>query len=181
MYFNWFDYILLAIILGSLIFGLIKGLIRQIIGLSALIVGLVLAIYFYKNAAESIFFFISNRILSYLFGFLLIFLSIIILGLIISFLLSKIAKGPLKSLNHFLGGVFGLIRGVLICLIIVFLLLIFPFGKLNERILSKTKLTPYCITGIKIVVDLVPKEIKDEFNKNYKKLAERIGENGKRI
>ncbi len=90
-------------------------------------------------------------------------------------------KGPLKTLNHFSGGIFGLLRGILICLIIVFLLMAFPIGKFNEKILSKSKLTPYCISGIKIVINLIPKEIKNEFNKNYKKLIKRIRENVERI
>ena len=101
--------------------------------------------------------------------------------MIITFILSKLIKGPLKTINHLFGGIFGLIRGALICIIIVFLLMAFPLGKLNEKILSNSKITPYCITSIRIIIDLIPKEIKDEFNKSYQKLIRKIEKNGKRI
>ncbi|MFQ6082036.1 MAG: CvpA family protein [Candidatus Aminicenantia bacterium] len=180
MPFNWFDYILIAILLGSFIFGLIKGLIRQVIGISAIIIGLILAIYFYKVAAELLFSFISNKIVSYLLGFLVIFLAILIIGLITSFVLSKLIRGPLKTINHFLGGLFGLIRGALICMVIVFLLLIFPFSQVNQKVLSKSKLTPYCVSGITLILGLIPKDIKNEFAKNYHKLIERVKKDEKR-
>ncbi len=181
MYFNWFDYILLGIIIISFIYGFIKGLIRQIVGLSALVIGVILAIYFYKNIAELVFSFIQNKMVSYLLGFLLIFISVIIFGMIISFILSKLIRGPLKTMNHILGGIFGILRGALICIIIVFLLMAFPLGNLNEKILSNSKITPYCVTSIKIIINLIPKEIKDEFNKNYQKIIKKIRKDGKRV
>ena len=45
-------------------------------------------------------------------GFLLIFFVVVLVGAILAFLLSKLMKGTIQVVNHFLGGVFGCLGGI---------------------------------------------------------------------
>ena len=72
MVFNWLDILLLVIVAITIIIGAIRGFIRQIIGLLAVVVGLVLAVKYYSYGSE-IFKFIRNDVLAQLLGFFLIF------------------------------------------------------------------------------------------------------------
>ena len=52
MLFNWLDILLLVILAIAIIIGAIRGFIRQIIGLCAVIVGLILAIKYYSYGSQ---------------------------------------------------------------------------------------------------------------------------------
>lgn len=175
---NWLDAVLIAILAVTFILGIVKGLIRQIIGILAVIFGLILAVNFYSYVAELYLRLISNRILCYLLGFLTIFFAVLAIGLLFSHLLSKLKKGPLKLLNHVLGGGIGILKGVLICGVVVFALLIFP---VNKRALKESQLAPYCLEIIKAAVYIIPQEIKEKFKEAYQDIMGTGEKDGKRI
>lgn len=170
MNFNWLDLILLVILGLSVLFGVLKGFIRQIIGILAVVVGLILAVNFYPVVSDFFSQWISNRTLSYFIAFIVIFISVLCLGGILSFLFSKVIKGPLKFVNNALGGGLGLLKGLLICGVIVFALLVFPF---NKEALKQSFLAPYCLQVTKAVIYLIPDDLKVKFNEAYKDIVKR--------
>jgi membrane protein required for colicin V production len=171
MVFNWFDILLLVVIAISIIIGAIRGFVRQIVGLFAVIVGLILAIKFYSYGAK-IFTFIRNDVLAQLLGFFLIFVVVLCLGWTINILLAKAIRGPFKSLNRLLGAGFGFIKGVLICCVIVFGFLIFP---VNTQALEESELAPYCMEIANAAYNLIPQELKDKFNEAYQEIMGKRG------
>lgn len=172
---NWLDITLLVIIVITVIIGAIKGFLRQIIGLLAVILGLLLAIKYYTFGKE-VFMFLRNDVLAQLLGFFLVFAIVLSAGWVINILLAKAAKGPFKSLNHFMGACLGLLKGLLICVIIVFGFLIFP---VNTKILEESLLTPYCIEIADTAYELIPQELKDKFREAYREiLRNEEGEKG---
>jgi len=116
--------------------------------------------------------------LPYLLGFLTIFFAVLALGWLISHLLSKLMKGPLKFLNHVLGGGIGFLKGILICGVVVFALLLFP---VNKEALKASKLSPHCVKATKLVFFLIPQEIKDQFKEAYQDIMEPGEKNGKEV
>lgn len=161
---NWIDILLIVILIITFILGLIKGFIRQIIGILAVIIGLILAVNFYPFVSDFYLRWITHKVLPYLLGFLTIFFAVLGLGWLISHLLSKLMKGPLKFLNHVLGGGIGLLKGILICGVVVFAFLLFP---VNKEALKTSKLSPHCVKVTKAVFFLIPKEIKEQFKEAY--------------
>lgn len=178
MIFNWLDIVLFIVIGVTLVFGIIKGLVRQIIGILAVIVGLILALVYYPYIAYLFGRVISSQVLSHFLGFVSIFLAVLCLGGIISWLVSKMIKGPLKFMNHFLGGGLGLIKGILICGVFVFALLIFP---VNVKALENSFVAPYCLKMTKVVVGLIPQELKESFREAYEDIMGKRGKNAKRV
>jgi membrane protein required for colicin V production len=174
---NWLDIFLIVILALTVVIGALKGFLRQIIGLLAALIGLFLAIKYYPLGA-GIFRFVSNQVLANLLGFFLIFIVVLCLGWVINILLAKAVRGPLKSLNHFLGGCLGFVKGVFICAVVVFALLVFP---VNTRALEESQLAPYCIRIVKIAYDLIPQELKDKFSEAYQEIMGKRGKNEKRI
>lgn len=178
MIFNWLDIVLLIIIVLTLILGLIKGLVRQVIGILAVVVGLFLALIYYPYTAYLFGRFITSHVVSHFLGFLSIFLAVLCLGWLLSWLLSKVIKGPLKFMNHLLGGGLGLLKGILVCGVIVFALLVFP---VNMRALQNSFLAPYCLKMAKAVVGIIPQDLKESFKEAYDETMERSGKNVKRV
>lgn len=161
---NWLDVIFLVILLVTFILGIIKGLIRQIIGILAVIIGLILAVYNYSYVATFYARFVSNRTLSHLLGFFTIFIAVLCIGWLVAFLLSKMIKGPLKFLNHIFGGALGLLKGILICGVVVLALLVFPVKK---EALKESQTAPYCLKVAEALYYLIPQSLKQEFKNAY--------------
>lgn len=174
MVFNWFDILLLVIIGVTVIIGIIKGFLRQIIGLLAVILGLLLAIKYYSYAGD-IFGFIRNEIFAQLLGFFLIFMAVLCVGWVINILLAKAIRGPFKSMNRLLGAGLGFVKGVIICTVVVFGFLVFP---VNTKALENSQLAPYCIEIANITYNLIPQELKDKFSEAYQEI---MGKRGKDV
>jgi membrane protein required for colicin V production len=175
---NWLDIILLAVVLLTLILGLIKGFIKEIVGIIAVVLGLLLAAHSYGAVSRFFQQIIRNELISNFLGFLAIFFGVLIIGGLVSFLLSKLMKGPLKLANHLLGGAFGLLKGILISGVLVFAMLTF---NMNRDVLMGSRLAPYCFGITKALVYLIPQELKTKFRTSYQELVGKGGSDGQKI
>jgi membrane protein required for colicin V production len=176
--FNWLDILLLLILAVAFVLGVIKGLIRQVVGILAVIVGLILAMAFYPAAASAVSTLIKNENVAHFAGFLTIFVVVLVVGWLIGRLFSKAIKGPLKWLNHGLGGFLGLVKGALIGGILVFAMLVFP---VSSTALQDSTLAPYCVEVTRNIIDLIPKELKEAFKETTRDIFERGGKDVERI
>ena len=167
MQLNWVDITMIIVLSLALIIGLIKGLIRQLIGITAIIAGLVLAIVYYPYAAEVYLRFVSRNLVAQFLGFLTILLFVMAVGWIIAVILSKLIKGPMRMVNHVLGGAFGMMKGVLLCGVFIFAMFVFS---ISRDALKKSVLAPYCIKMTKVAVELIPQGLKDRFNRSYREI-----------
>lgn len=146
--FNWFDYIVLVIFFLSIMMGFTRGFVKEMVSLLTLIAAFVVASMFSNQLAAS---FTSSpgvqsavsqasstigvntaQPISYVaigICFALLFAATIIVGSIINLFLSfAFQTGILGLGNRILGGVFGLVRGFLLNLVIIFVLQLTPIG-----------------------------------------------------
>lgn len=165
MNFNWIDIILIGILAVTLIIGLIKGLVRQAVGLLAVFGGLILALIYYPVVSDLYLRIIDRAMIAEFLGFVTIFFGTLCIGWILGNLLSRMMKGPLKFMNHMLGGGLGLIKGLIISGVLVFALLVFP---VDSRALSESRLAPACLQVAKVFVDLIPEELRERFKEAYR-------------
>ena len=122
---NLLDVILIVVIAFSSVYGLFKGLVKEVISLLALVIGLIGASRFYEGASpllkslglgEQ-----AARILSFFILFIVIFIALILIGKLIHKLIHAIFLGWLNRL----GGIgFGFIRGIIVSGIIIMILTI---------------------------------------------------------
>lgn len=175
---GWLDIVLAVILLVTVIMGLVRGLIKEVIGIVAIIVGFVLAARYYNTFADLIGRLIHQPSLAKFLGFIILFLIVIGVGSLIAFLLSKLMKGPLKFINHLLGGLIGFFEGVLICGVFVFALLVFP---LNKQALLNSRLAPYCYGLTKAMIQLIPQDLKDQFKAAYQDVVKGGTKDGQKI
>jgi len=175
---NWLDIILIAILIVTSILGIIKGLVKQVFGLLAVILGLILALGFYSQVSWLYRRLVSNEVLSHFLGFITIFLAVLCIGWLSSRTLSKLIKGPLKLLNKVLGGGLGLLKGILVCGVVVFALLVFPISK---KALKESQLSPVCLQMTRAIIGLIPRELKEEFREAYQEIIRRVEKDAKKV
>lgn len=146
--YNWVDYIFVAIFIFSILVGLSRGFVKEIVSLITLVAAFVIATVFanslavafthapsVQNAVDSA----SNAIgvntaqpVSYIalaISFGLLFAGTIIIGAILSSILNiAFQVGILGVGNRLFGGVFGFARGFIINLVIIFLVQLTPLA-----------------------------------------------------
>ena len=166
---NGLDIVVVVILLATLILGLIKGLVRQVIGIAAVIAGLILAARYYPQVSSVFGGAFASEKWASIVGFALIFVVVLAVGGLISYLVCKLLCGPLRFIDHLLGGVLGLVQGVLICGVIVFALLAFP---VNKQLLTGSRFAPYCYWLTKAMVQIIPQDLKNQFSQTYKEIVE---------
>ena len=145
---NWLDIVIFCI-LGLLIFnGIRKGFIISLASLVALVLGIWAAVHFSNYISDLLVrtFHPSTTWLSVL-SFTLTFLLVVIVVILIAKLLERVVKTVgLGWLNRIIGGIFGLIKGILIVSILLFIIVSFdPQGKV---ITPKTKQSSFCYSYI---------------------------------
>jgi membrane protein required for colicin V production len=175
---NWLDLTLLAIIVVTAVIGIFKGFIKQVIGLAAVVAGLILAVVYYEQTGAALMGFVKNRLVSNFLGFLFIFVLVIVAGGILGHLLTKAMIGPLALANRLLGAAFGFLKAVLITGIIVFALVSF---EILTPVVETSVLAPACLGVTRAVINMVPRDLRDQFNESYKRIRERGGEHGQKI
>jgi membrane protein required for colicin V production len=175
---NWLDIVLVVILAVTAIIGVFKGFAKQVIGLAAVVAGLVLASLYYDQTAGLFETFIKNRLLSDFLGFLLLFVIVLVAGALLGHLVTKAMKGPLAFANRLFGGVFGFLKAVLICGVLVFALVSFEIAK---PALETSVLAPACLGVTRAVVNLIPQELRAKFNASYKEIRESGGKHGQKI
>jgi membrane protein required for colicin V production len=175
---NWLDVILILVLIVAFVIGIIKGLVRQIVGILAALIGLFVALAFYPYLSGAVRLLLKNDVVRDFLSFLTIFLVLLLLGWVTGRLFTKAMKGPFKFLNHVLGGVLGALKGVLVCGILIFAMLVFP---VNNEALRGSALAPYCVVITRSVIDLIPRELKQAFIKAYDEIFEGGGEDVERI
>jgi membrane protein required for colicin V production len=162
---NILDIVFLVVVFFSILLGVIKGFIRELFSLVFLVIAVAVSFLFYYEAGTFLMKYLDNRELSNFVGFISIFVLILVIGAVVTYFLKKILTvGPLKSVDRILGGVFGLLRGILISGIIVFGLILFP---IDGNLLGKSRLSPYVTSSIDFFLKLLPDNIRkrlDFFN-----------------
>jgi membrane protein required for colicin V production len=165
---TYFDILFTGILLISTISALFKGLVREIISLAAIILGFILAVFYYPLPAAKLLEFCRTESIANLLGFLLIFLGCILLGAIATFIVNRFVKAAsLKWADRLMGAIFGLVRGWVISSILVVAIIAFP---IRDNLMARSTLAPYLLAGARILIHLTPKGLTDKFNVQYQKV-----------
>ncbi|HUS06167.1 MAG TPA: CvpA family protein [Bryobacteraceae bacterium] len=167
---NWLDAVLALIIGVSLFTGFRKGLLRIGIGFAAVFVGFLAASWFYGTVAAFLLPYVTSKPAANVLGFLLVFVSILALGTLLSVILTRFFKmAGINWLDRLLGGVFGLVRGLLISVVLVMMLSAFSFNAKPQAVIDST-LAPYVLESARILSAMTPNEIKLGFRRSYENI-----------
>jgi membrane protein required for colicin V production len=119
---NSVDWGILLVLFLSVLLGLVRGGVKEILSLSAWILAFIMAKYFAESAAVFIPAFITTPAIRYLAGFLLVFIAVMALSMLLTLLLAESLKAAgLGLFDRLLGFVFGAVRGLFIVTTMVLL------------------------------------------------------------
>ena len=141
MAFNQVDIVILIITVLSSVFGLWRGLIKEVLSLLTWIAALLVSRVYSEPLAGLMTGMIENDGIRYVSAFAILFVIVMMLGTFLNFLMSKLLNiTGLKLADRLLGAVFGVARGVIIVLVILFVTNVFVS---ETELWQKSQLIPY--------------------------------------
>lgn len=119
---NWADYGILAIVILSILIGVLRGFTRELFGVGTWILAILLAVVFGSKAAVALQEHIATPLVRMGAAYGGLFLAgLLIGGILTALLVSRIRQSRFSSADRTLGAGLGLIRGILVVGLIVLL------------------------------------------------------------
>jgi membrane protein required for colicin V production len=169
---NWLDGILAAIVLVSLVTAILKGFIRELVSLASVVAGVAIAAVGYRRVGLRFDDLTSSPQVALGLGFLTLFLGTLVVGALVSYFGRRlIQKAGLGWFDRFLGGIFGLARGVAIDCVLLMVLLAFS---LKPEVVQQSLLAPYVVTGARVIVLTMPDDLKAEFQDGFERFRQAL-------
>lgn len=127
---NWADYTIIAILALSVLVGLWRGLVAEVLALLIWVAAFWVAWTFGPEVAAYFEGHIEVPSARIILAYALCFVAVLIAGALLKFIIGKLVSGTgLSGSDRMLGMIFGLARGVLLVALVVFLLGFTPFTR----------------------------------------------------
>lgn len=152
---------------ASILYSLIRGLVREIFSFLAVILGFLGASYGYSFMAKWLGKWIDNEFFALTIGFLILLIVISLLISLLGRLLSGIVKKAHLSWADRTGGAaFGFLKAIL--LIAILCLVLTAFLPPKSKILSDSKIAPAALTIAHGLSVMVPEKLQDLYDEKEK-------------
>lgn len=136
---NWLDFVILAAVAWFTLTAYLSGLIRETVGLAAVILGIVLAGAFHDNVAENLAVVSGEGRGSQIAAFLLIFIAVGVIGWVAALFLRRLAHLLfLGWADRTAGALFGFIKGVLVIQAVIVIFVLQPALGMESAIAQST-------------------------------------------
>ena len=159
---NTFDVVLLALACVLVVLGMLKGLVRILIGLAALVAAFAVAARFHAGLAQRLAGWNAGEEALRLLAYLLIFVGVMLAGGLIAYLAGKLVRAAMLGWADRLGGAaLGLVAALLVAALVVLPLVAYsPYG---QRLLERSVLAPY----VAVVSDLASRVAPRDLSRRY--------------
>jgi membrane protein required for colicin V production len=155
---NWADYTILAVLALSVLMGLWRGFIGEVLALLCWILAFWVAWMFGPPLADHFSASISTPSVRVLLAYVVCFVTVLIAGAIVAFLMRKLVEGSgLSGSDRLLGMVFGLVRGFALVTLVVLLMGFTPFRR--DPWWNESRLLPNFEVGARWLGDRLPSEV----------------------
>ena len=116
------DILVILVLFASLIFGFFRGFVKELMSLMAWISAFFIA-YYFSSSVAIVLPFDAEFSIKYITGFVLIFIFVLIISsILIKFISTFVHKIGLGASNIILGGLFGILRGIIIVYFLIFVI-----------------------------------------------------------
>ena len=155
---NWADLTILAVVALSVLMGLWRGFIGEVLALICWVLAFWVAWMFGPALAERFSGSISTPSVRLLLAYALCFITVLIAGAIVAFLVRKLVEGSgLSGSDRLLGMVFGLVRGLALVTLVVLLIGFTPFRR--DPWWNESHLVPHFEVGARWIENQLPSDV----------------------
>lgn len=174
---NVVDIVLLVLACGLVLLGMMKGLVRIVIGLAALVAAFFVAASYHQPLAQSLSGLEVRAELLKLAAYGLIFLGVMLAGGILAYLARRLLKAAMLSWADRLGGAaLGLVAAMLVAALVILPLV--AYSPASQQLLGSSVLAPYVVLVADLANALVPEELSQRYRQGIEELRRRWSDPG---
>lgn len=166
---NGFDIFLLVLACLLVIVGVIKGIVRILIGIAALVAAFALAAYYHQPLAERLGVLdVSDGVLR-LIAYALIFIGVMLTGGLLAYLTRKLIKASMLSwADRTAGAAVGLVAAALVAALLV--LPVVAYSPWGPKALGGSILAPYIVGVAEAAAAVAPPEMAERYREGVEDL-----------
>ena len=157
---NTLDIIIIIIIGAGTIYGAVKGFVRDVFSLIAVIAGIILALLFYDRVAGYGARIIPDPTVARIVSFAAIYFAVAIIVSILTHFLSRSLSPDISTYDRLAGACFGVVKGLILAAAILFLV-----TSLGPSAVTGSRLARPIIRGTDLVIDLLPRASKEKIDR----------------
>jgi membrane protein required for colicin V production len=158
---NIADWVILLVLLLSVVQAASTGFFQEAFGIAGLVFGYLIAAWGYRHLADHFAAYISSRWLGEIVAFLAIFLGVMIVAGVLGRIVRWIVReAGLNTLDRFMGGALGLVKG---CLLVAIVLVSMTAFTPTSRWLQGSNLAPYFLVVGRAAIWVAPSELRAKF------------------
>ncbi len=132
---NWLDVAIFIALAGFTLAAFRAGLVREVVGLAAILLGVLVAGHYYARLAEDVLLFIKNDKAARVIAFLALFGSVALAGQLAAFLMKRAVSMLLLGWpDHIAGAAFGLAKGLVLVELFLIFFATYPYLGLDKAI-----------------------------------------------
>ncbi len=177
---NYIDIVLMAILAFFVVRALVRGFIRELVGLLGVVVAVVISAMTYVSLGSMM------QSVTGIKGewwpaiaFLLVLISIFVLFTYLGSMLSKLVqRGAFSFFDRVMGAAAGLVKGILVCYLLINMTLLFTPFQVPDM-LKDSVVSPYLVQAGRYLVDLVPHDLTRQLQEKAGFLSPSKGSKGK--
>ncbi|OQX54943.1 MAG: hypothetical protein B5M53_05065 [Candidatus Cloacimonas sp. 4484_209] len=156
---NWYDILMVVIIVAGFLYGMIKGIVSEIFALIGIVGGFVVAMKFSFILKPYILPFVKKEIVAVVFSFAVLLILTAVIFIMLGVFFRKALKiVHLSWLDRFVGGIFGIVKGLVIAGLISLLIFVFlPGGK---TFIGKSTIGKYTVNVVRLAIWLLPEKVR---------------------
>jgi membrane protein required for colicin V production len=152
------DWIFAAVLLVSVLLGLWRGLVYEVLSLLSWLVALVAARYFAVDVAMWLPMQGSSDTLRYVVGFVLVFIAVVLVGSLVAVVFKKLMTTVgLRPVDRALGALFGALRGALLLLLVTAVVSATPLK--SSATWQESVAVAWSVSAIKTIKPVLPRDL----------------------
>jgi len=173
---NLLDWVILAVVLISVLLAVAQGFFFEVISLAGTVLGYLLAAWGYGRIAPWFLPYVKSPAIADLAAFLTIFIAVVLLAGATARIIRWIVREVgLRWVDRFLGGAFGLVRGLIVVTVGVLALTAFAP---ESRELSESSLAKYLLVPGRGASWLAPSVVRQKFREGVARLRQGAAQTG---
>lgn len=158
---NWVSFLILGVLALLTWRAYRNGFVRELVSLAAVVLAVPIAGLLYDDMVPKVDPIVDNILLSNLISFLAIFAGVIVAGQVGAHLLRRSVEIlNLGAADQLAGGAFGLLKGVILCQVLLISLVMFPKPDLRDDI-DDSRIARTMLDGTPFVLSILPQRFND--------------------
>ena len=171
---NWLDIALAGILAVSAFRSFRRGFARQVIGLAAAALALIMGMWFYGLAGSYVAPYVASTGIANMLGFFLVAFGVVLCGALIGHIVQRFIKTVgLSFMDRLAGALFGLARGFLLAMTLLTAAVAFgphtATGSAPSWVIN-SKIAPWILEASRYAVAIAPMDLKQSFSTQYTRI-----------